>query len=94
MSVEFSEVTNGQEMQSKGAYASTIFSAQANFLKGEVLTIIDAAILDERQCKAVKDLIHSAFKDKMDDVSRRFGGNSHVVQCADGVTTTGARSTP
>jgi len=30
-------------------------------LKGEVLTIIDATIVDPRQLKAVKDLIHGRF---------------------------------
>ena len=29
------------------------------FLKGRILTIIDAVVLDEKQNKATKDLIHS-----------------------------------
>lgn len=41
------------------------FSAQLNFLKGEVLTVIDASIPDDRRCKAVKDLIHKAFADRV-----------------------------
>ena len=35
-----------------------------NFLKGEILTLIDSAIENERQCKALKDSIHLAFKRK------------------------------
>ena len=44
-----------------------------NFLLGEVLTIIDAAIIDERQCKAIKDLIKGQFRRKANylaDLSR------------------------
>ena len=35
--------------------------SQISFLQGKVLTIVDASYSDERQLKAVKDLIKSAF---------------------------------
>lgn len=40
-------------------------SAQLNFLKGEVLTIVDASYSETIQRKAVKDLIHSVFSAKV-----------------------------
>jgi hypothetical protein len=39
--------------------------SQVSFLQGKVLTVIDAAILDERQLKATKDLIKSAFSEQL-----------------------------
>ena len=41
------------------------FATQVNFLRGEMLTIIDASIPDDRRCKAVKDLTHRAFQDRI-----------------------------
>ena len=35
--------------------------AQLGFLEGKVLTVIDASYADERQNKAVKDLVKNAF---------------------------------
>jgi hypothetical protein len=39
----------------------TAVQSQLSFLQGKVLTIIDASFADERQLKAVKDLIKGAF---------------------------------
>lgn len=40
--------------------------AQLSFLKGEILTIVDAAFSDETQRKAVKDLVRDRFKVRSD----------------------------
>ena|SRR3990167_6819073 len=44
--------------------------SQFNFLMGKVLTIIDASIADERQNKALKDLIKNSFREQMDWVTK------------------------
>lgn len=41
-----------------------IYSAQNRFLLGKVLTIIDAAVPDKQQNKAVKDIIKQQFRDQ------------------------------
>lgn len=46
----------------------SVLEDQVSFLKGKVLTVIDAAISDQEQRKAVKDLIKNAFQDQMDYV--------------------------
>lgn len=38
---------------------------QVSFLQGKVLTVIDAILSDERQLKATKDLIKSAFSEQL-----------------------------
>ena len=38
---------------------------QFKFLQGKVLTIIEAAILDSGQLKAIKDLVKTAFSNQM-----------------------------
>jgi len=38
---------------------------QMGFFKGEILTIIDASFSDQRQCKAVKDIISKSFRDRI-----------------------------
>lgn len=40
--------------------------SQCFFLKGKVLTVIDASIADKQQGKAVKDLIHQQFNEQLD----------------------------
>lgn len=39
--------------------------AQMSFLEGKVLTVLEASILDDRQLKAVKDLIKSTFREQI-----------------------------
>jgi hypothetical protein len=39
---------------------------QCNFLHGKVLTIIDAVFSNPAQCKAIKDLVRSAFREQID----------------------------
>lgn len=41
-----------------------VIKVQNNFLRGDILTIIDASFSDLVQRKAVKDLVHSAFEKK------------------------------
>jgi len=48
------------------------FTSQLRSLKGEMLTIIDASIPDDRRCKAVKDLTHKAFQDRINYIE--YGG--------------------
>jgi len=47
--------------------------SQLNFLKGKVLTVIDASIQDEIQRKAIKDLIHNAFEEQIDWIYQLCG---------------------
>lgn len=42
--------------------------AQFNHLQGKVLTVVDAAIVEPQQNKAIKDLVKKAFYDQMDYV--------------------------
>lgn len=56
-----------------GEVRSLDFSAiqsQVSFLEGKVLTVIDAIITDERQLKAAKDLVRTAFNDQLTWISR------------------------
>ena len=39
--------------------------SQLQFLKGKVLTVVDASFSDERQVKAVKDLVKNAFSEQI-----------------------------
>lgn len=39
--------------------------AQMSFLEGKVLTVLEASILDDRQLKAVKDLVKSTFREQI-----------------------------
>lgn len=41
-------------------------AAQIGFLQGKVLTVIDASYQDDRQHKAVIDLVKAAFKQQLD----------------------------
>lgn len=41
-------------------------ATQVSFLQGKVLTVIDAAIADHQQNKAIKDLIKTAFGEQLD----------------------------
>lgn len=44
--------------------------SQVSFLEGKVLTVIDAIITDERQLKAAKDLVRTAFYDQLTWISQ------------------------
>ena len=63
------EISNCKE--TKLGYNS--ISTQMNFLKGKVLTVIDASIQDRDQRKAVKDLIHDKFKGQLDWIYQLCG---------------------
>lgn len=39
--------------------------SQLNFLEGKILTVIDASYTNERQTKAVKDLVKSQFREQI-----------------------------
>lgn len=39
---------------------------QVKYLQGKVLTVIDASFSDERQLKAVKDLVNKTFSEQLD----------------------------
>ena len=39
--------------------------SQMSFLQGKILTIIDASFTDERQLKAVKDLVKAQFSEQL-----------------------------
>jgi hypothetical protein len=42
------------------------YSFNVNKLRGNILTIIEAIIVDKEQQKAVKDIIHNAFENSLD----------------------------
>jgi hypothetical protein len=44
--------------------------SQFKFLQGKVLTVIEASYSDERQLKAVKDLVNKMFSEQMTWVSQ------------------------
>lgn len=44
--------------------------AQVSFLEGKVLTVIDASFTEDRQLKAVKDLIKRAFREQLDWITQ------------------------
>lgn len=64
MSNQDGEVYSSDELGRVKKLGVGAITSQLNFLEGKVLTIIDASFSDERQCKAVKDLIRSAFYDQ------------------------------
>jgi hypothetical protein len=43
----------------------TSISAQVKFLQGKILTIVDASYSNERQLKAVKDLVNKMFSEQL-----------------------------
>lgn len=50
--------------------------AQLMFLKGKVLTVIDAVLVEEKQCSATKDLIHQQFREQSDFIHQLAFGTS------------------
>ncbi len=56
-----SVVSDGEDFEAK--YAFNIYNLKWNFshLLGEVLTIVDATGMEEKQLKAVKDLVRNKF---------------------------------
>jgi hypothetical protein len=42
--------------------------AQLGFLKGKILTVVDAAIADPQQNKAMKDLVHQQFGEQLNHI--------------------------
>ena len=67
-----------------------VLQAQMGFFKGDILTIIDASFSDERQCKAVKDVISKSFRDRMSWLSELSRGqnSSSTLENLDGTVTT------
>jgi hypothetical protein len=45
-------------------------SSQIKFLQGKVLTVIDASYSEERQLKAVKDLVNKMFSEQLTWISQ------------------------
>lgn len=50
--------------------------AQISFLQGKVLTIVEAALADKEQRRAVKDLTRQAFRLQMDHMERFTNGEA------------------
>jgi hypothetical protein len=50
--------------------------AQLMFLKGKVLTVIDAVLVEDKQCSATKDLIHQQFREQLDWIHQLAFGTS------------------
>lgn len=63
-----STVSDGEDVQSKYAFCLYNLKYNFNFLLGNVLTIIDATGMNEKQLKAVKDLVRSKFTQTMDQL--------------------------
>lgn len=53
------------EMMTEKPITFGVIETQIRFLQGKILTIADASFSDERQCKAVKDLIKKTFSDQL-----------------------------
>ena len=81
MSIEISKgkknpFPNGAVIESNGdlkvnsleeeKYTYQTVETQVKYLQGKVLTVIDASFSDERQLKAVKDLINKSFSEQLD----------------------------
>lgn len=56
------------EDRGTSAFSYEFISAEIRKLTGQVLTVIDASISDERQLKAVKDLIRNHFADELNSL--------------------------
>lgn len=81
-SIDSSQVLSGEELAEKiekGKLPLSSIMAQFNFLQGKVLTIIDASIQDERQNKALKDLIKNSFYEQMDWVTKLSTGHFGLI---------------
>lgn len=61
-------VAGGEDVQDKFAFNLYNLKWNFNFLLGNVLTIIDATGMNEKQLKAVKDLVRSKFTQTMDQL--------------------------
>lgn len=53
------------QLKELGALQFDTIKIQTKYLQGEILTLIEAAIANEKQCKAVKDVVHMAFRRKL-----------------------------
>jgi predicted kinase len=56
-----------------------IIETQLSFLKGKVLTVIDASLTDERQVKAVKDLVKNAFNEQITVIGQFCFPDVHMM---------------
>jgi hypothetical protein len=54
-------------------------ATQLGFLEGKVLTVIDAALSDQRQLKAVKDLVKKMFSEQRTWISQLCYVDEHMV---------------
>lgn len=68
------------EMMGKNVNLSfDVIQTQLSFLKGKVLTVIDASLTDERQVKAVKDLVKNAFSEQEAYIGQLFFPETHIM---------------
>ncbi len=61
----------------------SLINKQLRFLMGEVLTVIDASIQNERQLKATKDLIKGKFSNKLSWLYELAGMPEEVQEIAE-----------
>lgn len=61
-------IVGKEDVQSKFAFNLYNLKWNFNFLLGNVLTIIDATGMEEKQLKAVKDLVRGKFTQTMDQL--------------------------
>ena len=54
------------KLEENPLYTYGTVETQVKFLQGKVLTVIDASFSDERQLKAVKDLVNQVFSQQLD----------------------------
>jgi hypothetical protein len=59
------------------AFTVDVVGAQLRFLLGDVLTVIDATALNDRQVKAAKDLVRNVFR-KREDYFKELAGQRDV----------------
>lgn len=62
-------------MSSQGLNFSAI-SSQFGFLEGKILTVVEAAIADAEQRKALKDIVRGYFRDQLSHMHRCVNSTS------------------
>lgn len=61
-----SAVADHEESETKKQFSFKNIRVSLSHLQGKVLTIIDASILEDRQNKAIKDLIKKSFNEQIE----------------------------
>ncbi len=68
----------GDKMLEKSLSGSSV-SSQIRFLAGRILTIIDASIHEEKQNKAIKDLIRNEVADTLSHITTLVLGDYELI---------------